>query len=227
MKSFRNTLFVFLLLNFNCLQAQVKFSVASDISFLRNFDGRQKFTVVGQTVIPQWHFDEKSTFYVWFSYHSNGKYKSTLLASAKSPPTQPQTISFTNQSEMRLRQFSIGIKKYLIGSYDKLENFSLYVTGGFGLIIGTASNTFSRFIDTSLYTVQNNVVHGVGDFKRLTLDISGGIDFPVSYEILIYTEVRMHIPTTNYPNSFLLKNSNAPFLGGINLGIRVLFNADP
>jgi hypothetical protein len=37
----------------------------------------------------------------------------------------------------------------------------------------------------------------------------------------------MHIPTTDYPNNYLLKNSNAPFVAGINLGIRVLFNADP
>ena len=62
--------------------------------------------------------------------------------------------------------------------------------------MGTASNTFSTFIDTALYTIQNNVVHGTGDFKRLTFDITGGIEFPVSYEIFIYTEVRMHIPTT-------------------------------
>jgi len=45
--------------------------------------------------------------------------------------------------------------------------------------------------------------------------------------MFVYTEIRLHIPTTNYPNSYLLKNSNAPFLAGINLGIRVLFNADP
>lgn len=128
---------------------------------------------------------------------------------------------------MRLRQFSVGIKKYLIGSFDKLENFSLYGTAGFGLIIGTALNNFSTPVDTSRYTVQNNVVNGSGDFKRLTLDLATGIDFPVSYEVFIYTEIRMHIPTTNYPNSYLLKNSNAPFLGGINIGIRVLFNADP
>jgi hypothetical protein len=210
-----------------CVQAQVKFSLASDISFLHNFDGKQKFTVVGQTVMPQWHFDKKSTLYAWFSYHANGKYKSNLIATAKSPGTQPQNISFTNQSEMKLRQFSLGIKKYFIGAYDKLENFSVYGGAGFGLIIGTASNIFSSVIDTSLYIVQNNIVNGSGDFKRLTLDLTGGLDFPVSYEVFIYTEIRMHIPTTNYPNSYLLKNSNAPFLGGFNLGIRILFNADP
>lgn len=207
--------------------AQVKFSLATDISLLHNFDGKQKFTVVGQSLLPQWHFDKKNTLYAWFTYHANGKYNSTLIATAKSPGTQPQTISFSNQSEMRLRQFSLGIKKYLIGSFDRLENFSVYGGAGFGLIMGSVSNIFSTFIDTALYTIQDNVVDGAGDFKRLTFDIIGGVDFPVSYEIFIYTEVRMHIPTTNYPSSYLLKNSNAPLLGGINLGIRVLFNADP
>ena len=227
MKLFRNIFLFAFLFSVNCLQAQVKFSLATDLSLLHNFDGKQKFTVIGQTVMPQWHFDAKNTLYAWFTYHGNGKYKSTLLASAKSSSTQPQTISFTNRSEMRLRQFSLGIKKYMIGSFDKLENFSLYVAGGFGLVIGTASNTFSTYIDTALYTVQNNIINGSGDFKRLTFDITGGVDFPVAYELFIYTEIRMHIPTTNYPNSYLLKNSNAPFLGGINLGIRVLFSADP
>jgi hypothetical protein len=128
---------------------------------------------------------------------------------------------------MRLRQFSVGVRKYFIGSYDHLEKFNLYGGAGFGLIMGRASNSFSRIIDTSLYTIQNNVVNGSGDFKRLTLDVLGGVEFPLSYEVFAYTEMRMHIPTTNYPNSYLLKNSNAPFLAGINLGIRILFSADP
>lgn len=210
-----------------CLLAQVKFSAASDISVLHNFDGKQKFTVVGQSVIPQWHMDKKNTLYAWFTYHANGKYKSTLIATAKSAATQPQTISFTSNSEMRLRQFSFGLKRYFIGYFERSEEFNLYGAGGFGLIIGSASNTFSRHIDTSLYNIQNNLINGSGDFKRLTLDIIGGVEFPVAFEMFVYSEVRLHIPTTNYPNSYLLKNSNAPFLGGINLGIRVLFGTDP
>jgi len=226
-KSFQNALFIFFLLNSSCLFAQVKFSLATDLSLLHNFDGKQKFTVIGQSVLPQLHFDKKSTLYAWFTYHANGKYKNTLVATAKSPGIQPQSISFTNQSQMRLRQFSVGVKRYFVGSFESLENFNLYAAGGFGLILGNASNTFSRFIDTSLYTIQNNVINGSGDFKRLTFDITGGIEFPVAYEMFVYSEIRMYIPTTNYPNSYLLKNSNAPFLAGINLGIRVLFNADP
>lgn len=227
MKSIRNIFFIFFLLTGNCLFAQVKFSLATDFSLLHNFDGAQKFTVIGQTVLPQWHFDKKSTVYAWFTYHTRGKYESTLTATAKSPGTQPQSFTFNNQSEMRLRQISIGYKRYFIGSFESLEKFTAYGAGGFGLVFGTASNTFSTYIDTALYTIQNNVVHGTGDFKRLTFDVTGGVEFPVAYEVFIYTEVRMHIPMTDYPSSYLLKSSNAPFLGGINLGIRILFNADP
>ena len=223
----RKAFVIFFLLCSNYLSAQVKFSLATDVSLLHNFDGQQKFTVVGQTIIPQWHFDKKSTLYTWFSYHTNGKYNTTLTAIAKSPSTQPQSFSFTNQSEMRLRQLSIGFKRYLIGSYETFEKFNIYVAGGFGLMMGTASNAFSMSIDTALYTVHSNVVNGSGDFKRLTFDITGGVEFPVAYEIFIYSEIRMHVPTTDYPSSYLVKSSNAPFLGGINLGIRVLFNADP
>lgn len=227
MRLLRNLFLFALLLATAYSDAQVKLSIASDVSILHNFDGKQKFTVIGQTVLPQWHLDKKTTLYAWFTYHTNGKYKSNLLATAKSPATQPQTIAFTNNSQMRLRQFSLGIKKYFIGAYDTEDKFNLYGGGGFGLIVGTASNNFSTFIDTSLYTIQNNVVNGSGDFKRLTLDILGGLEFPVSYDFYVYTEMRLHIPTTNYPNNYLLKNSNAPFLAGINIGIRILFDADP
>jgi hypothetical protein len=222
-----NFFLFFVLPGFGCLQAQVKFSAATDISLLHNFDDKQKFTVVGQSVIPQWHVDKRTTLYAWFTYHANGRYNNTLLATAKTPATQPQTISFVNKSEMRLRQFSLGVKKYFIGSFEELEGFNLYGAAGFGLIIGTASNNFSTNIDTSLYNIQNNVVHGSGDFKRLSLDLVGGVEFPVAFETFVYSEIRMHIPTTDYPNNYLLKNSNAPFVAGINLGIRVLFNADP
>ena len=227
MRSLRFIFFLCLSFCHYCLGAQVKFSLATDISVLHNFDGKQKFTVVGQSLVPQWHVDKKTTLYAWFTYHANGKYKSNLLATARSPSTQPQNISFTSNSEMRLRQLSLGVKKYFIGSFERLEDFNLYGAAGFGLIIGSASNNFSAFFDTSLYTIQNNVVNGSGDFKRLTLDLIGGIEVPVSYEIFLYSEIRMHIPTTNYPNSYLLKNSNAPFVAGINLGLRILFNADP
>ncbi len=209
------------------MYSQVNFSLATDLSLLHNFESTQKFTVIGQTLIPQLHIDKKTTFYAWISYHTNGKFENEMTATAKSPTTQPTTITFTNQSEMRLRQFSLGIKQYLIGSYDRLEKFNLYAAGGFGLMHGRVINNFSTAIDTSLYTVQNNVRNGQGDFKRLTFDVTGGAEFPISYEMYIYTEARVHIPTSDYPCKYLLKNSHAPFVAGINLGIRVLIDSRP
>ena len=227
MKSFNIALIFFFLLSNSCLFAQVKFSFATDVSLLHNFDPQQKFTVVGQTILPQWHIDKKNTVYAWLTYHANGKYENTLVATANSPTTQPQTISFSDQSEMKLKQISFGFKRYLVGSFDHLEKFNLYAAGGFGLMYGNASNTFSTNIDTALYAIQYNVIHGAGDFKRLTFDITGGVEFPISYEIYIYSEMRMYIPTTDYPSKYLLNNSHAPFLCGINLGLRILFDSDP
>ena len=227
MKSFSSVLIFFFLLSNNCLFAQVKFSAATDISLLHNFDPQQKFTVAGLTILPQWHLDKKNTVYAWLNFHWKGKYENTLIATAKSPTTQPQTISFSNQSEMKLKQISFGFKRYLIGSYNRLEKFNLYAAAGFGLMYGNASNMFSSNIDTALYTIQYNVVHGSGDFKRLTFDITGGVEFPFSYEFYIYSEIRMYIPTTDYPSKYLLNNSHSPFLCGINLGLRILFDSDP
>jgi hypothetical protein len=226
-KSSRHALILFFLLSNSCLFAQVKFSAATDLSILHNFDPQQKFTVVGQTILPQWHFDKKNTVYAWLTYHANGKYENTLIATAKSQATQPQTISFTNQSVMRLRQISFGFKRYIVGSYENFENFNFYAAGGFGVMYGNASNTFSANIDTALYTIQYNIAHGAGDFKRLTFDITGGFEFPVSYEMYVYSEIRMYIPTTDYPSKYLLNNSHAPLLGSINIGIRIIFDADP
>ena len=215
---------LFFLAIFSTLNSKAQVSLATDISLLHNFDGQQPFTVIGQTVHGQWHVEEKNTLYAYFTYHSNGKYVNNLSATAKNPGTQPQNFQFANRSEMRLRHLSFGVKRYFLGSYKKLEKINLYASGGFGLIMGTAVNNFSVAVDTALYTVQNNVLNGSGDFKRLSFDLATGFEIPVAYEIFVFSEARIHIPTTNYPNSYLLKNNNAPFLGGINLGMRILFN---
>ena len=215
---------LFFLAILSTLTSRAQFSLATDISLLHNFDGQQPFTVIGQSVHGQWHVEEKITLYAFFTYHSNGKYVNNLMASAKSSGTQPQSFTFTNRSEMRLRHLSLGLKKYFLGSYKKLEKINLYAAGGFGLIMGTASNNFTTPVDTALYTVQNNILNGSGDFKRLSFDIAAGLEVPVAYEIFAFSEVRLHIPTTSYPNNYLLKNNQAPFLASVNLGIRILFN---
>ncbi len=206
------------------VNSQVKFSFATDASLLRNFDGKQPFTVFGQSIHAQWHMDDLSTIYSFLTYHLDGKYKSKLVAMAKQPSTVPATINFTNSSAMRLRQISIGLKRYFAGTYKTLESFNIYALGGFGLIIGSATNNFSSAIDTTQYLVQNNIINGTGKFKRLSFDLGLGFEVPVGYELFLFSEVRIHIPTSEYPSNYLLKNNNAPLLGSINLGVRLLFN---
>lgn len=223
MKVGKNLTFFFLLL-FSMLNIAAQFSLATDISMLRNFDGKQPFTVVGQTIHGEWHVEEKLSLYAFFTYHSNGKFANDLTATAKAIGTLPQSFSFTNRAEMRLRHLSLGVKKYILGSSKNIETININVEAGFGLIMGRASNKFATPVDTTLYTVQNNVLSGTGDFKRLSFDVATGLEVPIGYEIFVFSQARIHIPTSNYPNSYLLKNNNAPFLGSINLGIRVLFN---
>lgn len=222
---FRFIIFILFLLPSIAI-GQPRFSVSSDVSIMHNFDGRQPFTVPGQSIGLQWHPDEKYSFYSYFTYHLKGKYASRLEASAKQLATQPQAFQFTNRSEMSLHHLSLGVKKYLTGSYRNTEKLTLYISGGFGLLMGSALNNFSVAVDTSLYNVQDNVIGGSGDFKRLSLDLSAGFEYPVGYAIFLFSEVRMLIPTTDYPSSYLLKNNNAPFLGSFNIGVRILFNDD-
>ena len=205
---------------------QPRFSFSSDISVMHNFDGRQPFTVPGQSIGLQWHPDEKYSVYSYFTYHLKGKYVSRLEARAKQPATQPQAFQFTNRSEMRLHHLSIGVKKYLTGSYRNNDKLTVYISGGFGLLMGEAVNNFSVAIDTSLYNVQDNVISGSGDFKRLSFDLGAGVEYPVGYAIFLFSEARILIPTTDYPSSYLLKNNNAPFLASFNIGVRILFNDD-
>jgi len=217
---------IFLLLTPAAVQAQIRYSLTTDISAMRNFDGKQPFTVPGQSVGLQWHPDKRYSLYSYFTYHGHGRYLNNLQANAKQPSTQPQVINFANRSEMRLHHLSVGVKKWLNGSFRNTEQLTLYLTGGFGLIMGKAFNTFNVAVDTSLYTIQDNIVSGSGDFKRLSLDLSAGLEYPMGYAFFIFSEARVMIPTTSYPSNYLLKNNNAPFLGSLNIGVRIIFNDD-
>ena len=85
--------------------------------------------------MPQWHLDEKNTVYAWLNFHMKGKYENTLIATAKSPTTQPQTISFSDQSEMKLKQISLGFKRYLPGDKRLTHTIPLAPVIGAYLII--------------------------------------------------------------------------------------------
>lgn len=197
-------------------------SIATDISLQRNFKKEQRYTSVGQTINAVIHLTGKEAIYTNFNYYSNGKFKNDVTATAKSPLTLPQQINYVNSGKMRLKHFSIGYRKYLRGSADAEKNWNVYANAGLGIIIGRIENTHSVSIDTSLYTAP--VYSGKANFKRLTLDLAVGWEMPIGGDFFFYTEGRVWVPTTDYPSNYIFVNENAPFVGMLNLGLRIFFN---
>jgi len=123
---------------------------------------------------------------------------------------------------MRFKQMSVGWRRYIKGSSDNEDNWNLYAMGGFGVILGSVSNTHSVGADTSLYNVP--VLKGRKNFKRLTLDLGLGWETNLGGAIFFYNDVRVWIPTTDYPSKYLFVNRDAPFVATLNFGIRILFD---
>lgn len=169
----------------------------------------------------QIHFAPKDAAYAWISYYTNGKFSNDVIATAKSPATNPQQVNYVNNAVMRFKQISIGWKKYLKGTYNAEEGWNLYGYAGFGLIMGRVENTHSVVIDTLDYVVP--VRTGKANFKRLTMDLGLGWEVPLGVDVFFYSEGRVWIPTTDFPSKFIFVNDNAPLVGMINAGIRILF----
>lgn len=201
---------------------QTRFSLATDLSVQHNFKKEQRFTVIGHTVQAQFHLTPTEGVYVWFVYYSNGRFKNNLAATAKSSATTPQQISYVNSANMRLKEISIGWKKYLKGNAEAEKGINLYAYAGFGLMLGRVENTHSVIgIDTAVYNVP--VINGRANFKRLTLDPGIGIDKYLGGDMFVYTEARVWIPTDGYPSRYIYINDKAPWAGMLSLGLRVLF----
>lgn len=203
------------------VHSQTRFSIATDLVLQRNFKKGQQYWGGGHTVQTQFHFTPKDDAYALVSYYTNGKFSNNVTATAKSPVTLPQQVNYVNNAVMRFKQVSIGWKKYLKGTYDIEEGWNLYSYAGFGLILGRVENTHSVTIDTSDYQVP--VRSGKANFKRLTLDLGLGWEAPLGSEVFLYAEGRVWIPTTDYPSKFIFVNDNAPLVGMISAGIRILF----
>lgn len=201
---------------------QVQFSLATDLSILRSFKKDQRFWAIGQTVSAHFHFTPKDGAYAFLSYYTNGKFTNTLFATAKSPGTIPQRVRYDNKAELSVKHISLGWKRYVKGARDTETNFNLYGYAGFGLMLGGILNTHSTPVDTAAYVVP--VLNGKANFKRLTLDLGLGIEFPLGGDVYIYMEGRALVPTTDYPSQHLFVNRNAPFTAAVNTGLRILFH---
>lgn len=213
---------IFLLLFFTiCTHAQIRFSIATDLSLMRNLSPKQKFWALGETVQFNFHFSQKQSAYAWLNYYTAGKFQNNFTAIAKSSATSPSAIPFIASAQWRNNEVSLGWKHYFKGSFDAETGYNLYGTAGFGLMFTKVTNIFTPVIDTAKYTT--STLAGNGEFYRLTIDIGTGIEFPVGGNFFVYGDVRTWIPTSDYPSPYLHSNKNVPMPLIISGGMRILF----
>jgi hypothetical protein len=203
--------------------SQIRISGSTDFLVLRSFKEDQRFWAIGQDIMADWHFTTKGGAYASLSYSSYGNFTNQLSATAKDSTTSPPQISFDNKGQIRFQQISLGFKHYFVGTTDAETGWSLYTITGFGLMLGRVTNSYSAPVDTSLYNAPEQPVNGSGHFKRLTLDLGLGWEIPLSGDVYLYANGKVWIPTSDYPSKYLFVNNDAPLVGMVGLGIRMLF----
>lgn len=201
--------------------AQVRFSVAPDLSLMRNFSPRQKFWTLGGTLQANLHFNKKQSAYAWINYYAPARFKNNFTALAKSPNTSPSAITFRATATWTTDEVSLGWKHFFKGSFDAETGWNLYGLVGFGFLFTRVENSFSKTIDTSLYLT--SVRFGSGQFNRLSLDLGAGVEFALGGNFFLYGEERTWLPASDYPSPYLHRNQNVPLAFSISGGIRILF----
>ena len=202
--------------------SQTTWSVTTDFSAIRNFKSQQQFWSVGHTIRGELHLTKRDGPYAWVSYFIPGKFNNNLVAEAKSSTTTPQTIAYRNKANINVKQISIGWKHYFKGKCDNERSWNFYGMAGFGVVGGKVKNDFLTAIDTSLY--HTPILNGESRFKRLTIDLGAGWEAPVTGDLMFYNELKVWIPSSDYPSKYLLNNGYVPLIASFHLGIRFYFD---
>lgn len=205
---------------------QVRVSVATGVSVLRNFSPQQKFWSVGQGLEGDFHFSKKNTAYAWINYHTQGRFTNRFTAMAKSPATVPSAVSYDVRGKWRFREVSFGWKHYFKGGFREEQHVNFYGTAGFGLLFSKVTNEIVQLPDTSLYELAATPAAGSDEFKRLTIDLSAGAEYPVAPGIFVYGDVRTFLPASSYPSPFFHNEKRVPLPFMLNAGLRILFGFD-
>jgi len=198
-----------------------RFSLSTDVGLQRNFKKEQNYLVVGHNTVAHFHLADVHGVFFSFGYYHPGRFTNRPVARAKSPTTTPQAMAYINKGKMRVKEFSIGYRRYLRGNFEQNRKWNIYGSAAFGLMFGKVINTHNISIDTMQYALP--VRSGEAKFKRLTLDLALGTEHAIGGDFYFYTEARAWIPTTDYPSKFLFVNDNAPFMGMLGVGFRLLF----
>lgn len=188
---------------------------------MRNFSPGQKFWSLGGTVQFNIHFSKKESGYGWITYYVPGKFSNKFIAEAKSPATVPQALPFKAAANWRSNEVSLGWKHYFKGSFDAETGWNLYGLAGFGLMFTKLENVFTPAVDTALYTTPT--LPGKSEFYRLTLDLGGGVEFPVGANLFLFGDARTWIKASDDPSPYLHHTKRVPLPVIASGGIRILF----
>ena len=218
-----SALFIFLFAFSAGAEAQIHFSLTTDVSLLRNLTKDQQFTTLGQSITANFHISPKATVYAGISYYVNGRYKNSLTAIEKDTTGGGMNVSYTASSRLGYRQFSLGAKHFFTGAFDNEESLNIYGTAGLGVLTGNVENVVDKDLDTAIYALPQRAVAGTGRFHRLTFDLGLGAELPVAAGFFVYGELRTWLPASDYPSP-LLYNNRTPKVVLLNAGVRILFN---
>jgi hypothetical protein len=202
--------------------AQGRLSLATDVGLLRNLGEKQKFWSAGQTIQGNYHISPTHTAYVWFKYYIPGKFSNEFTATARDLATSPQQVNYRVNSSWAYREFSLGWKHFIKGSYDAAEGWNLYTITGLGIMFARSESTTS--LDTALYQPAQRPFLGNKNFTRLNLDLGIGGEMPLGANIYIYSDLRTWINTSSYPSDVFHSEKNATFPLMLHAGIRLLFD---
>ncbi len=221
-KSLKKIIFIVFVLCSVKSSSQEAFSIGTDVGLLRNFSKGHKFWTVGQSIIATVHFTPRHSAYTWFKYYIPGKFSNNFTATARDAATTPQQINYSVKANWAFREFSIGYKGYLAGSYDAETGYNVYALAGLGLMFARAENISD--LDTSQYAPVPKPVTGSNSFNRLTLDLGIGGEVPIGGNIYIYSDLRTWVNMSSYPSNVFHNEEEATLPVMLHVGIRMLFN---
>ncbi len=202
-------------------QSPPRIAISTDFTVQHNLSPDQKYWAIGQNLRGEWKLVFPSPVYVGFSYYTKGNFSNQLTAAAKDPATVPAGINYINKGSMRFSHLTVGLKHYIIGSWEAEQDWNLYGLTGLGVLMGRTSNVHSEIIDTNQY--QLPVLSGSRRFSRLTLDLGAGIEIPMGGDMYLYSEAKTFIPLTYFPSQYLLNYKYNPLTLNLGIGVRVLF----
>jgi hypothetical protein len=212
---------ILILILVGCDAAAQRFSIASDLSLMRQSKEPTYFALV-QTIQPSFAVSRKTSLYLSIANSSIHKSELRFVATARADSIQPKTIPYIATTSWRTRQFSGGLKQYIIGGYKSDGGIGLYVLAGVGIMSVKLENAFSRPIDTLFYHVAEPSP-GHETMNRWSYDLGLGFEKSMTPNFYWYIESKAWLHRDNFSSPYMFEKNVTimPLMFGA--GLRVLF----